>query len=161
MPIFSCQKSQVFGNFVWSLETTLKQWYTSTKQLQETSLQVCATVRRLPREKLVVLDNTPPPLPMVAAGEAHPEHHGPAHGTRVPRILLRSVEWDILSTAVLTFYMRAFALYISSLLFPINLLLDARCSGSKAEAARVLRMTHGKRNLRGVTPTCTNMPTIC
>ncbi|CAN0150175.1 unnamed protein product, partial [Laminaria digitata] len=37
-----------------------KQWYTSTKQLQETSLQVCAAVRRLPREKLVVLDNTPP-----------------------------------------------------------------------------------------------------
>ena len=86
-----------------------KQWYTSTNQLQETSLQVCATISRLPREKLVVLDNTPPLLPMVAAGEAHPEHHGPAHGTRVPRIRVRSVEWDILSTAVLTCDMRAFA----------------------------------------------------
>ena len=51
------------------------------------SLQVCVTVRRLSREKPVVLDNnTPPLLPMVAAGEARPEHHGPAHGTRVPQI---------------------------------------------------------------------------
>ena len=134
-----------------------KQWYTSTKQLQETSLQARATVRRLPWEKPVVLDNTPPLLPMVAAGEAHPEHHGPAHGTRVPRIGVRSVEWDILPTAVLTCYVRAFALYIPSLLFSINLLLDARCSGSKAEAARALGMTHDKRNLHGVTqlvPTC-------
>ena len=75
------------------------------KKLQETSLQACAAVRRLPREKLVVrARHHPPLLPIVAVGEAHPEHDGPAHGTRVPRIRVRSVEWDILSTAVLTCY---------------------------------------------------------
>ena len=78
-----------------------KQWHTSTNMLQETSLQACAAVRRLPREELVVRARHPPPLlPIVAVGEAHPEHDGPAHGTRVPRIRVRSVEWDILSTAV-------------------------------------------------------------
>ena len=82
-----------------------KPWYTSTnfslKKLQETSLQACAAVRRLPREELVVrARHHPPLLPIVAVGEAHPEHDGPAHGTRVPRIRVRSVEWDILSTAV-------------------------------------------------------------
>ena len=41
---------------------------------------------------------------MEAIGEAHPEHDGPAHGTRVLQIRVRSVEWDILSTAVLTCY---------------------------------------------------------
>ena len=102
-----------------------KQWYTSTKKLRETSLQVCEIVRRLPWEKLVVLDNTPPVPPMETAGEAHPEHHGPAHGTRLTRIRMRSVEWDILSTAVFSRYMRAFAWYAFSL-FSINLLLDAR-----------------------------------
>ena len=102
-----------------------------------------------------------PLLPMLAAGEAHPEHHGPVHGTRVPWIWVRSVGWDILSTAVLTCYMRAFVCYMSSLLLPINLLHDARCSGSKAAAARVLLMNHDKRNLHGVTPTCTNTPTTC
>ena len=115
-----------------------KQWYTSTKQLQETSLQVCATVRRLPREKLVVvLDNTPPLLPMVAADEAHPEHHG----TRVPRIRVRSVKWDVMSTDILTCYMRAFAIYISSC-FSINLLLDARCSMLGLEGSSGTCLTH-------------------
>ena len=52
----------------------------------------CAAVRRLPRDKLVVLNNTPHLLPKVPVGEAHPEHDGPAHGTRVPRIRVRSVE---------------------------------------------------------------------
>ena len=33
--------------------------------------------------------------------------NGPAHGTRVPRIRVRSVEYEILSTAVLTCYMRS------------------------------------------------------
>ena len=80
-----------------------KQWYTSAKKLQETSLQACAAVPRLPREKPVVRARQPPLLPMVAVGEAHPEHDGPAHGIRVPRIRVRSVEWDILATAVLTF----------------------------------------------------------
>ena len=39
-----------------------ERWYTLTKQLQETSLQVCAAVRSLPRANLFVLDNTPPSL---------------------------------------------------------------------------------------------------
>ena len=93
-----------------------KPWYTSTKKLQETSLQACAAVRRLPRDKLVFRARHHPPLlpmvavgeadpehdgpAMVAVGEAHTEHDGPAHGTRVPRIRVRSVEWDILSTTV-------------------------------------------------------------
>ena len=82
-----------------------KQWYTSTKKIQETSLQACAALRGLPHEKLVVRARQPPPLlPMVAVGEAHPEHDGPAYKTRVPQIRVRSVEWDILSTAVLTCY---------------------------------------------------------
>ena len=44
------------------------------------------------------------PLDVVAVGEAHPEHDGPAHGTRVPRIRVRSVVRDIFPTAVLTCY---------------------------------------------------------
>ena len=51
-----------------------------------------------------MLDNTPPLLPMVAVGEARPEHDGPVNGARVPQIRVRSVEWDILSIAVLTCY---------------------------------------------------------
>ena len=65
-------------------------------------VQLCEGCRA--RNWSFVLDNPPPLLPMVAVGEAHPEHDGPAHGTRVPRIRVRSVEWDILSTAVLTCY---------------------------------------------------------
>ena len=42
-----------------------KQWYTSTKQRQKTSLQLCAAVRRLSRDKLAVLYNTPHLLPVV------------------------------------------------------------------------------------------------
>ena len=87
-----------------------ERWYTSTKQLQETSLQVCAAVRSLPRANLFVLDNTPPSLlPIAVAGEALPDNNGLAHGTRVPRIRVLSVKWDLLSTAVLTRYMPALA----------------------------------------------------
>ena len=77
-----------------------KQWYTSTKKLQEASLQACAAVPRLPGEKLVVRARQHPPLllPMVAVGEALPEHDGVAHGTRVPQIRVRSVERDLPST---------------------------------------------------------------
>ena len=52
----------------------------------------CADIRRLPREKLVMLYSIPHLLPMVVVDEAHPEHDGPALGTRVPRIRVRSVE---------------------------------------------------------------------
>ena len=70
-------------------------------------VQLCAAVRRLLREKLVVIYNIPHLLPVVVVEEAHPEHDGPAHGTRVPQIGVRSVEWGIMSTAVLTCYMRS------------------------------------------------------
>lgn len=86
-------------------------WYTSTKRLQEASIQVCTAVRRVPRAKLVVRDDTPPvPIPpVVLANETHPEIHVSTHGTRVPRILAHSVEWDLLSAVVLSRYMSALA----------------------------------------------------
>ena len=66
---------------------------------------VCSCAKVAARETGRSCSTTPPPLlPMVAVGEAHPEHDGPAHGIRVPRIRVRSVEWDILATAVLTCY---------------------------------------------------------
>ena len=82
------------------------QWYTSIQKLQETSLQALAAVRRFPGEKLVVRARQHPPalLPMVDVAEARPKHGGPADGTRVPQIRVRSVEWDVSSTAVLTCY---------------------------------------------------------
>ena len=47
-------------------------WRSGVCQDEETSLQVCAAVRQLPRSKLVVRDNTPtlPVPPVVVAGEA-------------------------------------------------------------------------------------------
>ena len=83
-----------------------KQWYTPTeKQPQETSMQLCAGVRRLLRDKLPVLYSTPHLLPMVSVGEASPEHNDPAHGTRVPLIRVRSIQWAIMPTAVSICYM--------------------------------------------------------
>ena len=77
------------------------------KRLQETSLQACAAVPRFPREKLLIVVRArqhPLLLPMVDVAEARPKHGGPADGTRVPQIRVRSVEWDVSSTAVLTCY---------------------------------------------------------
>ena len=65
-------------------------------------VQLCEGCRA--RNWSFVLDDTPPRLPMVAVGEVHPEHNGSAHGTRLPRIPERNVEWDILSTVFLTCY---------------------------------------------------------
>ena len=64
-----------------------KQWYTSTQQRQKTSLQLCAAVRKLPREKLVMLYNIFHLLAMVVFDEAHPEHDSQ-----------RSGSWDAVAT---------------------------------------------------------------
>ena len=72
-------------------------------------MQVCGSVRRVNHERNYGSFSTTPPLPYatdgVAVREAHPEHEGPAHGTRLPWIRGRSAEWDIESSAVLRCYM--------------------------------------------------------
>lgn len=47
---------------------------------------------------------------VAAAAEALPGNDGAAHGTRVPRIQVLSVKWDLLSTVVLTRYIPALRL---------------------------------------------------
>ena len=64
---------------------------------------VCSSAKVTARETDRSCSTTPPSLlPMVAVGEAHPEHDGAAHGTRVPLIRVRSVERDLPSTVGIT-----------------------------------------------------------
>ena len=66
---------------------------------KKTSLESCEAVRRLPRNKLVVAGN------IISRSRDINEL---AHGTRVPGIRVLSVTWGLLSSVVLTRYLRSF-----------------------------------------------------
>ncbi|CAM9755300.1 unnamed protein product [Ectocarpus sp. 12 AP-2014] len=68
-------------------------WYTSTKELQLTSLEFCTACRNYPTVHLTV--NTETPRRMLAAADIPPPHPSRLGWTRVPRIRARRVTWNI------------------------------------------------------------------
>ncbi|CAN0016886.1 unnamed protein product [Ectocarpus sp. 4 AP-2014] len=76
-----------------------KSWYTSTKELQLTSLEFCIACRNHQTLHLKVDSKTPRRL--LAAADAPPPHPKGLCGTRVPRLRARRVTWDIPTAAEL------------------------------------------------------------
>ncbi|CAM9142532.1 unnamed protein product [Ectocarpus sp. 12 AP-2014] len=76
-----------------------KSWYTSTKELQLTSLEFCMACRNHQTLHLSVDAQTPRRL--LAAADAPPTHQTGLAYTRVPRLRARCVTWDIATAAEL------------------------------------------------------------
>ncbi|CAM9664373.1 unnamed protein product, partial [Ectocarpus fasciculatus] len=74
-------------------------WYTSTKELQLTSLEFCIACRSYPTVHLNVNEQTPRRL--LASVDAPPPHPKRLCWTRVPRLRARRVTWNMPTTAEL------------------------------------------------------------
>ncbi|CAM9581862.1 unnamed protein product, partial [Ectocarpus sp. 12 AP-2014] len=70
-----------------------KSWYTSTKELQLASLELCMTCRHHQTLHLTVDAHTPRRL--LAAADAPSPHPKRLCGTRVPRLRARRVTWNV------------------------------------------------------------------
>ncbi|CAN0452445.1 unnamed protein product, partial [Hapterophycus canaliculatus] len=82
-------------------------WYTSTKELQRASLQLCAACRSVTTLGLRV--NCLTPRRLLAAAVAPPSNHKRRCATRVPQLRARHVRWEFKTAAELSRSVPAFA----------------------------------------------------
>lgn len=78
----------------------MRQWYTVTKELQLASLQLCEACRRAQSVHLRVDDDIPTTL-LAEVGACHVHHEG-SPSSRVPRLRVRGVTWELLSLDLLS-----------------------------------------------------------
>ncbi|CAM9756904.1 unnamed protein product, partial [Ectocarpus fasciculatus] len=94
-------RSSCLNAFTVALDDTCdgKRWYTSTKELQLTSLEFCIACRNYQTMNLKVDSEIPRRL--LAAADAPPLHPQRLGGTRVPRLKARRVTWNMPTAAEL------------------------------------------------------------
>ncbi|CAM9852451.1 unnamed protein product [Ectocarpus sp. 8 AP-2014] len=87
--------------FIVGLDETCdgKSWYTSTKELQLASIELCVACRKHQTPHLIV--DTEIPRRLLAAADAPPSQPKRLFRTRVPRLRARRVTWDMPTAAEL------------------------------------------------------------